>query len=117
MIELGLSTFYAGSFILFYVIEEDEAAALCNHVYHSGEPPTRMALSELCALAAVGYIYDGDEVSVTMMDALYRTASSLSNECLDEKPLRVMRVLICLSMYAFMTKKYSARLSVGKIDL
>lgn len=76
-----------------------------------------MTLSELCALAAVGHIYDGDEVSVAMMEALYRTASSLSNECLDEKPLRVMRVLVSLSMYAFMTRKYSARLSVGGFHL
>jgi hypothetical protein len=99
---------------LFYVFEEDEARTLCDQVYHSGERPTRMALSELCALAAVGHTYDGDKVSVPMMEALYRAASSLSNECLDEKPLRVMRVLVCLSMYAFMTKKYSARLSIGK---
>lgn len=48
------------------------------------------------------------------MEALFHTASFYLNDCVEAHFLRGMRVILCLSMYSFMTKRMSARLSIGR---
>jgi len=85
---------------------------IIDRVYRPHELVDKATLCELCALAAVGSHYDADNVPVDVIEALYDTASLYLNDCIEAFFLRGMRVLLCLSMCSFMTKRLSARLSI-----
>ncbi|KAJ4535828.1 hypothetical protein HRR86_001966 [Exophiala dermatitidis] len=113
MVRLGIAAYYNCCFTLFYLFQEQHIYELVRHMYQSEEPVDTATLCEVCALAAVGSQYDADHVPQPVMEAFYRTASVYMHDCVEAHYLRGMRMLLCLSIYSFMTKRSSARLSIA----
>ena len=89
-------------------------AAIFDRVYRPQEPIDNATLCELCALTAIGSHYDASQFEVSVMENLYHTAAIYLGDCIESHFLRGMRVILCLSMVSFMTKRTSARYSLGK---
>ncbi|EXJ92151.1 hypothetical protein A1O3_00701 [Capronia epimyces CBS 606.96] len=113
LVRLGLAAYFDCCFTLFYLFHEQDISIILERVYRSTDPVDTATLCEVCALAAVGSHYDAENVPVPVMEALYRTASVYMNDCVEAHYLRGMRTLLCLSIYSFMTKRRSARLSIA----
>src|SRR5690349_13218224 len=86
---------------------------ILNRVYRPQQPIDKATLCELCALTAIGSHYDATNFDVAVMENLYHTAAIYLSDCIEASFLRGMRVILCLSMYSFMTKRSSARHSLG----
>ena len=112
----GVRAYFNCSYTLFHIYEKDEMDNILNRVYRPQGPVDKATLCELCALTAIGSHYDADRFDVSVMENLYHTASMYLSDCVEAHFLRGMRVILCLSMYSFMTKRTSARHSLGMVN-
>ncbi|EXJ93934.1 hypothetical protein A1O1_02327 [Capronia coronata CBS 617.96] len=113
LIKHTLETYLNCCSTLFYILHEQDVNDILKRMYVSKDPVDTATLGEVCAVAAIGSHYDPDNVPLSVMEALYRTASVYMHDCIENDFLRGMRTLLCLSMYSFMTKRSSARLSIA----
>lgn len=114
-IQYGVTAYFNCSYTLFYLYEQHEMTDILNRVYRPQEPVDKATLCELCALTAIGSHYDASNFEVSVMENLYHTAAVYLSDCVEAHFLRGMRVILCLSMYSFMTKRISARHSLGML--
>jgi hypothetical protein len=107
--------FFDNGHPLFHIYEWEEIRHIVERVYRPRDSATvdKVILGELCALAAVGSHYDGQNVDVPIMENLYNTACAYLGDCIEAYFFRGMRVILCLSMYSLITKRWSARESVA----
>ncbi|OCT52784.1 hypothetical protein CLCR_09732 [Cladophialophora carrionii] len=113
LIHYGVTAYFNCSYTLFYIYEKHEMTDIINRVYRPREPVDKATLCELCALTAIGSHYDAANFDVSVMENLYHTAAVYLSDCIEAHFLRGMRVILCLSMYSFMTKRISARYSLA----
>ena len=114
LIHYGITAYFNCSYTLFHIYEKREMNDILNRVYRPQEPIDKATLCELCALTAIGSHYDATQFDVQVMENLYHTAATYLPDCIEAHFLRGMRVVLCLSMYSFMTKRISARYSLGE---
>ena len=112
-VQYGVSAYFRCSYTLFHIYERHEMTDIINRVYRPQGPIDKATLCELCALTAIGSHYDADNFDVDVMENLHHTAAIYLSNCIEAHFLRGMRVILCLSMYSFMTKRTSARFSLG----
>ncbi|KAJ9616918.1 hypothetical protein H2200_000638 [Cladophialophora chaetospira] len=112
-VHYGVNAYFRCSYTLFHIYEKNEMTDIMNRVYRPRGPIDKATLCELCALTAIGSHYDADNFDVDVMESLYSTAALYLSDCIEAHFLRGMRVILCLSMYSFMTKRISARHSLA----
>jgi hypothetical protein len=112
-VQFGIKAYFDCSYTLFHIYERQETTDILNRVYRSRQPVDKATLCELCALTAIGSHYDASNFDVSIMENLYHTAATYLSDCIEAHFLRGMRAILCLSMYSFMTKRTSARHSLG----
>ncbi|KIW68790.1 hypothetical protein PV04_04711 [Phialophora macrospora] len=113
LIQYGVTAYFNCSYTLFYIYEKHDMTDIINRVYRPREPVDKATLCELCALTAIGSHYDAANFDVSVMENLYHTAAIYLSDCIESHFLRGMRVILCLSMYSFMTKRINARHSLA----
>lgn len=104
-----------GSGSLLYVFSKEQALELLRSAYDPSSKPDALLLTELCILSAVGGHFDSRTIPGTLTKRLAATALTFLDAVIvnDERYLRIMRILCCLTMYALLEKHLSARYCVA----
>ncbi|KAF3917560.1 hypothetical protein AA313_de0202616 [Arthrobotrys entomopaga] len=104
--------FFASTKALYYITTRAMASELFNQIYLGTDPKKSNAqLSEVCALAAVGTVYNNETVLPTplgLSERLINTAKIHLDECIDDDILTAMRIASLCSVYYCMQKKTAA---------
>ncbi|KAL4789251.1 hypothetical protein BDV19DRAFT_33350 [Aspergillus venezuelensis] len=102
------SAFFSCVGRLIHIKSQDSTEYLINHVYHY--PATdAQSVCELCAIAAVGCEYDGDQVSISSKKVYFQRAILLLCDALEDDIIKTLAVLICLATILILTNRRSAR--------
>lgn len=94
---------------LFFVMSEQDFETLVNAVFAPQDMPDLLALTEVCAIAAVGSQYHPDHIPDELKEAFFRTALQHIDLLLDTSYMRSMRTLACLGGYGIIEKRRSSR--------
>jgi hypothetical protein len=111
---LALSAFFRCLPGTLYSINTPEAAGqLLHHVYH-GNDAAEVDSGELFALAAIGSLYDADQIPEEARAEFFRRASMSLSEVVSADPLRGIRILISQCLICMVKKSTEAVTVIGE---
>lgn len=108
----ALECFFSGIAGLYHFLTAQEAEDLFNQVFDDQRAPAPEALSELCAIAALGCHYDTDDVRkfpAHVRVAFHKTSLVGLGHAFNQGDLSSIRLVGCIATYLIMEKQTSAR--------